>query len=622
MRAVALCVASLLAWGPVFAQAAHRRVVTTQSDLPRYSYSISLPASQLALADDAVIGPFLAKVQADLEKTAEQYEIQDQAYLRDALQLKLNLQVLAGENAAALDTLQNLRRMQDKPYSRRVVGLPEEAVLRARIASGMTSGNEYEREVERQFRVLVATLPWAVVGDALKEQEGRLELRTARLAVAYLQHDVDPAVARSGTVSDAAAREVIGVREYVRALEPVKPAVIRVLKEYIAANNVRKPDIWVARDITLRPTPALTPVLIGIWDSGVDATLFPGQVYSDPQSGSTSAHGLAFDRRGGASTADLEPLSEAQRTQYEDMRALFQGYNDLQNQIDSRDAAHLRNVTATTSPDEMPALVSRVQFFGQWMHGTHVAGIAVRGNPAARLVVFRFQDDLADYPFAPSMPWARKFADNFVAIGEYCREHHVRVVNVSWSDDVAEFEEWLGKSTSGVDVEKRRALAKSLFGEWRRGIETAIGRAPDTLFVVAAGNSDNDASFEASVPAALRRPNIITVGAVNQAGQATSFTSYGPTVIVYANGYQVDSVVPRGAHLRQSGTSMAAPGVVNLAAKLFALDPALTPAAAIDLIRRGCDSSADGHLSLINPKVTVGLLEGNAKALRSTAAPD
>jgi subtilisin family serine protease len=73
---------------------------------------------------------------------------------------------------------------------------------------------------------------------------------------------------------------------------------------------------------------------------------------------------------------------------------------------------------------------------------------------------------------------------------------------------------------------------------------------------------------------------------VNQAGDETSFTSYGDTVVVDADGYNVESYVPGGSKLQLSGTSMASPNVVNLAAKLFALQPSLTPAQVIDLIKR------------------------------------
>jgi subtilisin family serine protease len=67
--------------------------------------------------------------------------------------------------------------------------------------------------------------------------------------------------------------------------------------------------------------------------------------------------------------------------------------------------------------------------------------------------------------------------------------------------------------------------------------------------------------------------------------------------------------VPGGARVKESGTSMASPNVVNLAAKLFALDPALTPAQVIDLIKAGADTSSDGRLHLINEKRSVQLLQ-------------
>ena len=100
---------------------------------------------------------------------------------------------------------------------------------------------------------------------------------------------------------------------------------------------------------------------------------------------------------------------------------------------------------------------------------------------------------------------------------------------------------------------------------------------------------------------------------MNQAGDETSFTSYGDTVVVDADGYQVESFVPGGARLELSGTSMASPNVVNLAAKLFALGPSLTPAEAIDLIKQGAATSADGRRHLIDEKRSVGLLEARGR---------
>ena len=54
--------------------------------------------------------------------------------------------------------------------------------------------------------------------------------------------------------------------------------------------------------------------------------------------------------------------------------------------------------------------------------------------------------------------------------------------------------------------------------------------------------------------------------------------------------------------------SIATPQLANLAAKLIALDPSLTPGAVRDLIIEGADRSEDGRRVLINPKRSIGLL--------------
>jgi hypothetical protein len=71
-----------------------------------------------------------------------------------------------------------------------------------------------------------------------------------------------------------------------------------------------------------------------------------------------------------------------------------------------------------------------------------------------------------------------------------------------------------------------------IFDLWHDAVENAIKGAPRRCLCAQRGNSDSDASFLRDVPAGLRLPNLIAVGAVNQAGDETSFTSYGPTVVV------------------------------------------------------------------------------------------
>jgi subtilisin family serine protease len=225
-------------------------------------------------------------------------------------------------------------------------------------------------------------------------------------------------------------------------------------------------------------------------------------------------------------------------------------------------------------------------------------------------VVARFNDSISHFPFQPTPEYARRIAADFQQMSDYFRTRNVRVVNMSWEDDPREFEAWLSNTGGGADPAERKRRAAEIFAIWRDGVQSAIRSAPNTLFVCVAGNSNHNAGFSEDVPASLHLPNLITVGAVNAAGKETDFTSYGDTVVVYANGYDVESYLPGGARMKLSGTSMASPNVANLAAKLIALDPSLTPVQVIELIKKGATTSEDGRLHLINAKASVALLKG------------
>jgi subtilisin family serine protease len=247
------------------------------------------------------------------------------------------------------------------------------------------------------------------------------------------------------------------------------------------------------------------------------------------------------------------------------------------------------------------------------MHGTHVAGIALAGNPYARLVNARIEFGYTMLPDpCPTKELAEKDARNAQAYVDFMKTHGVRVVNMSWGGSVAGIEKELELCGVGKTPDERKQAARELFEIQKNALTRAMASAPGILFVSAAGNENADSTFTESIPAAIALPNLLSVGAVDRAGDEASFTSYGPTVVVHANGYQVESVIPGGERVAESGTSMASPQVANLAAKILAVNPKLAPPQVIALIRDTADKTADGRRTLVNARKAVAAAEAKA----------
>ena len=586
-----------------------KQVVRSQADLPRFNYPITGTAGELLQSDDATFHAFAEKVQADVDSVLNGYDIQDHAALRSLLGVELNLQILNGNNHGALETIDKLRDLQDKPDAKLLTGLQLRAMIAAEKATGQTSGAAYEAAYQKNYGDELKPLPWNVVGNRIKETKSSAEIFSTDLVKGVVQANIEPAVQKSHQLSNDLAWGLVGLRVELKRQIPLKAANLAVLSPLVAANDVQKPDIWAERDVTLTDADKLTPVNVAIWDSGSDLSLFPDRTYTvEHPAAQSDAHDIAFDLKGFPDHGYLFALSPEQAKEYPEMRGELKGFSDLELSIDSPEASALKKKLSSMAAKDVPDYLERLEFFSIYSHGTHVAGIAARGNPAIRLAVGRITFDWHNVPLAPSEELSRRSAADSQAYVDWFRANHIRVVNMSWGGGPQDDESALEKNGMGKDAADRKAIAEHLFGIEREGLYNAMKSAPEILFICAAGNADSDSSFNEMMPSSFKLPNLLTVGAVDQAGDEASFTSYGPTVLVDANGYQVESYVPGGTKLRMSGTSMASPNAVNLAAKLIALDPKLTPEQTIHLIVEGSTPSADGRRHNIDAKRSVELL--------------
>ena len=603
-----LLLATCLAMPAAFAEAA---------DMPIYAYTFAAPPSQL-LQDPAAFDRFAAQVQANLDALLAGYDIQDTATLRGVHTSLARLAALRGDHDAALDHIARQRALEDKPAAKVMSALP----LEAAVVAAQAGGDDAARDAAFAAHIAhsLAGTSWQTVANEVKQLKNTAGLYSDNLLLGMAQGGIDPVHAESGQIGQDLADWLLGLQSWRELLVPRSEAHVAALTAYIREHDIAKPDIWAAREVSLAGRDALTPVVVGIWDTGMDLALFQDLLFvnagetvngrdDDGNGFIDDVHGIGWAEYGaGRDTAPLLPIQARSNGREAELRRLFQGFNDLQADIDSEAADATRRHVAALAPEQAGPFNESMTLYLYYGHGTHVAGIAARGNPAVRLLNIR-----EDFPHRLQLPpitrtaaeaMARSYADTVA----YLAAHGARVVNMSWRMTPKDIEHSLEAHGLGGDPAARRAEALASYALISDALTGAIRNAPDILFVPGAGNDDDDVDFVTALPAGIDLPNVLTVGGVDRAGDEVDFTSSGRLVRVHAQAYQVDSLVPGGERQSWSGTSMAAPQVTNLAAKLFALEPSLTVAEVVRLILDGAGRSEDGRRNLIDPRRSVELL--------------
>jgi subtilisin family serine protease len=595
LKRIMLLLVALSLTGPALAQTRQR--IEKAADLPRFTYQVDGKVEDL-LTDDAKFATFAKQLRRDIDSVLAGFEIADKASERQLLGTLAQLDVLEGRYADALERSDQIKALQEKPADKLMSGMQLRAMLGARQAAGGFGSEAYKKDVGQRIRTALDGMPYQVIENDVKSAKSRADIASPTLAIGSIREQVQPTVDKTGSLSSDQAPGIVGAKYYLTHIVPLKQTLIDAYGSYLAAHKVEKPDIWGPRDVALPSGRGYASVQIAVWDSGVDTALFGDRVLM--------AEGkpvlIAFDKYSSPSAAALQPIPTELKDRVPKMKARLKGFSDLQSNIDSAESSEVKQWFSTLQPEAYKAAIEEISLAGIYMHGTHVAGIAMEGNPYARLVNARmeFQHTLLPDP-CPTPELVEKEAKATQAYVDFMREHGVRVVNMSFGGSVGGLESALEQCGIGKTPDERKQIARNYFEVGRKALEGAILSSPKILFVAAGGNSNDDASFTESIPAAISAPNLLSVGAVDKAGDEAPFTSYGPTIVVHANGYQVESVIPGGEKVAVSGTSMAAPQVTNLAAKLLAVNPKLTPVQLIAIIRDTAEKTADGRRNLIHP---------------------
>lgn len=580
---------------PTFAhaQAVAKTPITRADQLPRRTYTLPKLPSELLEGPLTELLPLAQALERDIVADLARFDIQDPATLRAMVATRLNIALLRSDWAAVAPLAGQLRSLQDKPGPKVTSGVLSELV--AQMKREGKGADALQAWVGQRF----SAMPWADVQDSVKAMKGQLEISNPALIIGSVRSQADEAARNANrVVDDGMVAGLIGARAQLDHLLPLRGSIVAGLAPVIERQMAAappKPDRWSARLVTLPPSAPGKPVVVGIWDSGVDMSLYKP----------AAQRGLAFDRDGKPVGDLLRPLGEAQ-ARWPTLKRLVKGSLDLRAALDTEEARQLKQALTQLKPEQVRAFKEDLALAGMYAHGTHVAGIAVAGNPFASVYPVAMHWSHLSTPPKPTETMARAFAVAYRRSVEGFKAAQARVVNMSWRFGPGFYESALAHHGIGKDGEDRKKIAQTLFGVERDALKAAIEAAPEILFVAGAGNEDNSADFVEYIPAGFELPNLITAGAVDQAGDETSFSTFGKTVVVHANGFEVESFIPGGERLKLSGTSMAAPQVTNLAAKLFALDPRLSPTQVKAMILAHAERK--GRVNLINPRATIAKL--------------
>lgn len=238
---------------------------------------------------------------------------------------------------------------------------------------------------------------------------------------------------------------------------------------------------------------------------------------------------------------------------------------------------------------------SQINLLGGYLHGTHVAGLAVSSLRDVRLINYPITGTKKQLKLSEILAFdpekvreeARRYHRH---LSQVFKENNVRIVNLS-----IEF-----TPDSQIPSLKKRAgfFARLALNTVYRSQLLNVARTsskimieelafmarenPQAVFVFGAGNSKRNLDQGEAHTAQINEPNVIQVASITHEGKRSPFSNWsGSQIEVAAMGGGVLSALVGGGKVHMTGTSMSTPKVSNAIAKVFEENPLLSAPDAI-----------------------------------------
>ena len=274
-----------------------------------------------------------------------------------------------------------------------------------------------------------------------------------------------------------------------------------------------------------------------------------------------------------------------------------------------------------------------LQIYGNFMHGTHVSGIAAKNSEEIKLLSIKLiptevklpgdegedsEDDNAGASSSNDEDSHRGIAagikDKLIKtalaslakqqmkllseISEYVAGHKADVANGSFGTGYGQARMLIGAVANGLRLkltqEEIKTYAIHFLKELINNGKEMVSLSPNTLWVFAAGNDGTNNDELPSSPTNIQAPNVISVAATIGLDIIAPFSNFGVEMVdVAAPGVGIYSSVPGNEYLAVSGTSQAAPYVANIAGFIKDTNPKLKPSQIKKIIIESVDFRDD-----------------------------
>jgi subtilisin family serine protease len=255
--------------------------------------------------------------------------------------------------------------------------------------------------------------------------------------------------------------------------------------------------------------------------------------------------------------------------------------------------------------------IKDITVFGNYMHGTHVTGIAAKFSSAAKMIGVKLIPtevklpgqksesltistgvesktfNLADKGIKETLikkaleTLAVQQSAVFSEIGLYLKSTNADVMNGSFGTSYDAISGLIAQLYQSIFKKPATEAELKLYVDHYFSIAVVetqkfLKASPKTLFVFAAGNDGTNNDVKPTTPTNVVGENKISVAAALADQSLATFSNYGEkNVEVAAPGVGILSTSPKDAYIPVSGTSQAAPYVAGIAGAVKDANPAL-----------------------------------------------